>query len=449
MLTNSRNFNLRSILPFALAILVALAMPTIINAIEWMGTGIFGLSIGIHDIDPVGDYLIGCLYAACLGFCIFFWPVNQDQKGVLMKLWFLRCCVTLGMMLVYEAFYQLDAYAYFFESRFVQVRWPVELADTYSIMSYIAWWINHNLLFHDSYHAQKVIFSFVGFLGSYLIYAGMKVHLRGENFKLMILMQVFPSIIFWSSILGKDPINYFATCIYSYGILTWQDPEKKRSKILAAICVLIGMGIAFVIRPWVAKILVPPTVLLFAMKVRSRVFRIVSVLAVIGVFVAYRGEIMQSFGVKDAEDLIKTTNAVSRSWSFGGSGQAVPTFAGFSDMLKFAPLGMFTALFRPLPGEVLNPFGMLAGLENATLLYFIFLGIRKRWKDWSKIGQGQKDLINWAITCILCWSFLYAFISYQNLGAAVRFKLQILPILLMLTVLLNIKLPKNDSQKET
>ena len=39
-----------------------------------------------------------------------------------------------------------------------------------------------------------------------------------------------------------------------------------------------------------------------------------------------------------------------------------------------------------------------------------------------------------ATSLILIWSFIYGFASYQNLGSASRFKLQILPILVTLLV---------------
>ena len=93
-------------------------------------------------------------------------------------------------------------------------------------------------------------------------------------------------------------------------------------------------------------------------------------------------------------------------------------------MARFAPLGAFTALFRPLPGELFNPLGLLASLENLVLLALVFLAIKRaKWRDI------KQPLILWAITLILIWSVVYGFASSQNLGAAVRWKLQILPLL--------------------
>jgi hypothetical protein len=45
-------------------------------------------------------------------------------------------------------------------------------------------------------------------------------------------------------------------------------------------------------------------------------------------------------------------------------------------------------------------------------------------------------LIQWAIVLLMVWSGTYAFASSYNLGAAVRFKLQILPLMLLLLLYL-------------
>jgi membrane associated rhomboid family serine protease len=106
-------------------------------------------------------------------------------------------------------------------------------------------------------------------------------------------------------------------------------------------------------------------------------------------------------------------------------------------MVKFAPLGAFTALFRPLPGEVLNPFGLLAGLESLVLLALLLRASRRaKWKEF------KQPLILWASTLILIWAVVYGFASIQNLGTAVRWKLQVLPLLVGLLCYLGRRRPE-------
>ncbi|WP_133296026.1 hypothetical protein [Zooshikella ganghwensis] len=71
-------------------------------------------------------------------------------------------------------------------------------------------------------------------------------------------------------------------------------------------------------------------------------------------------------------NVVSTVDRVSQGWAEGGSGQQIDGgIKSIVDMIVFAPIGVFTALFRPLLGEVNNIFGILAGLENTLLLIII------------------------------------------------------------------------------
>ena len=96
-------------------------------------------------------------------------------------------------------------------------------------------------------------------------------------------------------------------------------------------------------------------------------------------------------------------------------------------MIAFLPIGAFTALFRPLPLEVRNAFGLLAGLENAYMLGLFVVGMTRRGFGWFR-----QPVLLWALTTLLVWGAVYGFVSYQNLGSAFRFRVQVAPILLLL-----------------
>ncbi len=140
----------------------------------------------------------------------------------------------------------------------------------------------------------------------------------------------------------------------------------------------------------------------------------------------------ERFKVENTQDLIAAAGDLSRGWE-GGSA-VLQTVAGFTDiggMIRFAPRGMFTALFRPLPGEVMNPFGLIAGVENALLIILFiraFRGVRR--------GAMLDPLVRWAALFVFTWALVYGFIAY-NLGAIVRFKLQVLPLMLLLLAYLD------------
>ena len=84
-------------------------------------------------------------------------------------------------------------------------------------------------------------------------------------------------------------------------------------------------------------------------------------------------------------------------------------------------------------------FGLLSGIENAALLTFLLLAVVR-----TRTADFREPLVTWATSLIICWSVIYAFLSYQNLGTAVRFRLQIMPVLLLL--LLYLSRPRAASQ---
>ena len=107
------------------------------------------------------------------------------------------------------------------------------------------------------------------------------------------------------------------------------------------------------------------------------------------------------------------------------------------DSVKSIP----TALFRPLPGEVRNLFGLLAGLENLVFVILLIMAFFR-----TKLKELKDPLILWAIAICCIWGSLYGMIN-QNLGTFVRYKVQIFPIFLGL--LLYLARPRKNKPQNT
>jgi hypothetical protein len=381
-----------------------------------------------HDIptpDKLTDYLQGVLWAAFFGFSILFWPISVEDKRALLKLWAIRCAVTLGAMLFYENIYGLDAYQYFLDSKeMIAPLADIGFGNGTPNLSAFAWVLNHLMPFNDSYHALKVVFSMFGLVGTFLFYRGAVRFTGKADLRLLYLLGLFPSMLFWSSILGKDPITFFAIALYFYGVVSWVK-TSQRSYFFA---IVIGIVFASWIRSWTGLVMIAPLLSIAGMKVRNKMVQLVMVMAGVAATFWIVQTLSVQFGVDNADTLVSSTNEVAHSWNAGGSGQLAPEFTSIWGLISFAPLGMFTSLFRPLPGEVTsNIFGLLAGLENLAVLGLAVAALRK-----IRFAMFRNPFVVWATTMVLIWSLLYAFVSYQNLGSAVRFKLQILPVLLSL-----------------
>jgi hypothetical protein len=368
------------------------------------------------------DYLFALLWAAVVGVSLLFWPVPAEDRRCLTHLWLVKCLVVLGFMLLYEWKYQgsLDAYGYY---QVGLADWsglqPVGLGEGFNNVAVLAWLQLHVL--PDSFHALKVTFAMIGLAGIYLMYRAATVFIGHRDTRLLYVLGLFPSILFWSSIVGKDPIQLIGIAAYVYGVVAWM-----RTRALASLVWMAsGVALSMLIRVWSGPILLFPLIVFPIFGTKGVLARLVSMSLVLGAFALATPLVLQYFAVEAAQDVLTRAETLTRGWE-GGSAVAAPTdFTSFQTLLSQAPARVFTALFRPLPGEVNNPFGILAGMENLTLLAllaFTLLGAR-----WRAL---REPLVMWAILLILTWSLLYGFASY-NLGALVRFKLQILPLLIL------------------
>jgi hypothetical protein len=384
----------------------------------------------IPSSDLASDYFDGIVWAAFFTALIALSAIPEADKKVLLWLWLAKCVVTLVLMLLYENNYGLDSYYYFESSKLPYIDWTQLSWGNGTALMTVFCWVLYRLPAMASYHAIKVAISFVGLAAVYIFYLGSIEFSKKKDLRFLYVLGLFPSVLFWSSILGKDPINLLGVAIYFYGFMTFL--RKRQFRYVAMMA--LGISIAAIIRIWYGLILTGPLLILFFHReksARSRAGTAIRWLVVAGVLLAeyYFTQLIQArMGISDVNSGVYQIGLMSRSWAHGGSTLGTPGFTTLTGMLKFSPLGMFTALFRPLPGEVFNAFGLIAGLENALLLVFCVWTFRKvRFR-----GIRENFCWSFAFTLILTWAFFYGFISYQNLGSAVRFKLQILPIILIL-----------------
>ena len=369
------------------------------------------------------DYGIGVITALVLLALIYFWPLPAAHRRILMLLWLVRTGVTLGVMLAYESHYGLDASMYYLSGKALND--PVALLEfgqgTQNIRALVGLLSNIT----ESYSAQKVIFSYVGLIAVYIFYRAATICLGQDKIVILYALGLLPSLLFWSSILGKDPIVLLGIAIYCYGVAGM----IVRQKMSMLAYVVIGLLIASFIRIWLGVIFATPLIVTYVMSGRSSALAkmIFLLIAIPGFLLTLQG-FSERFSLETTQDLVTTTDQISGAWAHGGSAQQIEGgFTSIPSMIAFMPIGAFTALFRPLPLEVLNPFGLLAGLENIYILGLFVVGLMR-----YGLGCFRQPILLWALVTLLVWGSVYGFVSYQNLGSAFRFRVQVAPILLLL-----------------
>lgn len=380
-----------------------------------------GLGGNIPTVFLERDYLVGVLWGAALTISVFWWPVSLEERKVLLALWALRLATTLIAMLLYEQQYDfLDSYSYFTDSREIALNGFVSdapfntrnVTNTFSLLWYVL---------PPSYHALKVTCAYIGLIAALIFYRSWRVA-GGDSIWGLWIIGATPSVLFWSSIVGKDPLIFLAI-----GIATWGTLKLWRGGDALAFCSLVaGMAMMFFVRPWMVPIFGLAVATAFVVSSRHLYVKVLA--AVVGVIViaiaVYFVRVV--VGIDQDARLISAIGIVSSAWAVGGSATEAVAFDSLSDIISFLPLGVFTAFFRPLPGEIGGIFGLFAGCENALLLILVI---------WSAVRLARAKWqfpVIFALAILVWWSGLYAFLSYQNLGTAVRFKLQVMPFLLAL-----------------
>jgi len=394
----------------------------------------FGRQITQNQMSS--DYFFGLVWACILGVTILFWPVSRPDRRVLLLLWLAKCFVALGVMLLYEGQYgkYLDSISYYIQSGQTEnIKWSEFLGSggTQFIVRLCA---AQNYLLPYSYHALKVTFALVGLLGIYLFYRAAVRFLGHEDWRVLFALGFLPSILFWSSILGKDPVVLFALGLYAYGIIAWYRTRRWSFVLLF----IIGLALATLVRMWLVPIFTAPLVVFAMHGQRGRPRKIMMFVLVMAGFWFGVRRTTEHFRVETTRDLVGQTHNLSRRWARGGSAETLPEINSLDDMIKLAPTVVFTALFRPLPGEVPHSFGWLAGTEDLGMLLLLALALLRIGECW---GDLKEPVVLWAIFLILAWASVYGFVSFQNLGTAVRYRLQIMPFLWGLLLYLNRRRP--------
>ena len=412
----------------ALAALAGLTAPALLDLVARLGSH-------IPQPDMPADYLIGWGWGLLLGASILLWPVPSEDRSALLLLWAAKLGVTLGFMLLYEANYAgLDAYSYYLSASIGDdiVR------NSGGTRRLLAFTQLHPDGVRSSYHALKVSFAMAGLIGVYFSYRAAVLARGRAQPSLLLLLGLFPSILFWSSIVGKDPVMLLGVGVYAYGLVGW-----VRSRRAGYLLWLFGGVLACAaVRLWMGPIMLLPVLPMLAPPTASRAVRWgVVVTGVAVAFLLARG-FAREMQVDGFVDVLEAAGSVSQGWAVGGSAQRLPfdiTTPG--GLAAFLPLGVFTALFRPLPLDAHNAFSALAAIENTALLGLCALALVR-----FRRARLADPVVRWALLFLLTWSGVYGILSYQNLGAAVRFRSQILPVLLLLPLYLAFDRPSEGQR---
>ncbi|MBM4133113.1 MAG: hypothetical protein FJ245_05020 [Nitrospira sp.] len=439
-----------------------MALPFLLFA-SWIGRNIFSLSFRIleHQQNLGLDYAMGVLWWCILALGIL--AFGGENRGLLSVGWCAKFLVVLLGMLFYEQHYPLDAYWYYGVTVNGTVpMWPElgdlrkefipsfkalrDNADVFekSPVSIENWLRAVMLVGHLAgpyYHAQKVLYAFSGLMGSWLFYRAITTALGREYHPAFYLMACFPSVIFWSSILGKDPLQFFFLGFYAYGSVMW----LVEGRLLSVLYLGVGMYGSFLFRPWTAMlegvVLVLATVLGRCRRWQRLAF-LCAGLAMAGTAGGLDPATLEqllhldqnkAFMLKSDPTMVfdlleeRAKGMVTDTQATIGGGSGGDFTHGSVDLLD----AFLAGLYRPLPFEAKNVMVLLTALDNTLLLILSLWALVK-----VRLVYFRDALVLWTGFYTCGWSLMYGFIVLGNFGSGARYKLQMIPFFLMFLLLI-------------
>jgi hypothetical protein len=272
-----------------------------------------------------------------------------------------------------------------------------------------------------------LVFSWLGFWGLYFFYRAFRIAVPGGDHRRYALMVFFlPSLLFWSSSIGKEAWMTFTLGIAAYGVarmLTY-----RRGGI---VMLLAGLGGTIMVRPHVSLVVFLALSAAFILRPARRP-SITSPLAKVGglvllalVGVVVLSQVQNFFGVKqlDTTGVESVLNRTTTQSSEGGSQYQAETVSG--------PLGFLDAttavVFRPWPFEAHNFMSLLASMEGVLLLALFVTSYRRL----VALPRAMVKIPYVAFSVVFSLCFIFAFAAVGNFGIMVRQRVQLFPFLLV------------------
>jgi hypothetical protein len=278
-------------------------------------------------------------------------------------------------------------------------------------------------LIGSSFLIATILFTLISYWGQYLYYlAHCEVFPRADSRIAAAGLLFWPSIVFWSSFLGKDALMLFFLGVASFGMAKLSKRKTMRRYLILA----VGVCGCALIRPHIAILLIISIVASFglsggastASKVprRALVMLLLSFISLLGVYVM--AQLVQISNITEGYDKLEMS---SQSNEMGGSG--FDPGANPATRVILAPL----LLVRPFPWEAKSISALLVSAEGVALIALAY-GRRK-----NLIASLKAPESNGFVIYLLWFVALNLFLlglGSSNYGLLARERIMILPLVL-------------------
>jgi hypothetical protein len=279
-----------------------------------------------------------------------------------------------------------------------------------------------NILSQCNYFINVIFYSFITLFGPMAIYRVMSDVFPGKKLAVLFATFLVPSFVYWTSGIHKEGLIFTGISMIIYCIYFGSKEKKFGFKRIA--CLVIGLLLILTLRNFIIIIIFPAIIawLLsnrwpkYGLAIFTSLYLFFGVLFFTARYINPRFDFPQAV-VNKQQEFIKLP---------GGSSipirQLKPDAISF---LKNTPQAITLSAIRPYPSDVKHLLSLAAGIEiNALLVMFVLFLI------WRKNGVKSRNLMYFCI--FFSMSILLAIgFSVNNLGAIVRYRSIILPLLII------------------
>jgi hypothetical protein len=277
-----------------------------------------------------------------------------------------------------------------------------------------------------------MVFSWLGFIGLLLCWRAFRRAVpTGDSRRYALLVLFLPSLLYWSSALGKDAWAVMGLGICSYGVARVMTQKRASGLLVLA----AGLAAVVMVRPHVALTVGSGLVLAALLYKPSKtsplnpIVRVLTFAILLGLMLVLISQTEQFLGVETLNQ--ETVNASLAN----AEGRTIEAGSVFTPVTVNTPLDMpyatVTVLFRPFPWEAHNSQTVLTAVES---LFLVVLTIRG-WRRLRSIPRSLRREPYTAYSLGIMLTFVFAFSSFSNFGILARQRCQVMPFFLVLICL--------------
>ncbi len=274
--------------------------------------------------------------------------------------------------------------------------------------------------FYFSEIAVYLTFNIFGVLGLLLFFHCLSIAARDKLTyvkKLVWLIILLPSISYWSSATGKDPLSFLAVTLSMWSALA------LRNRMFA---MLAAISLMFFVRPHMAVIMIVALNIAVIFGSKNSLFKKSLLVALVVALTYFIGKFVIGFaGLGDISNINELAEFIEKRQGFNMEGSSGIDISNMSFFEK-----LFAYMFRPTFLEINSILTFAAAFDNLILKIIFFWGIYKILKG-TQSYLGESRVFMWSYS-LIAWVVVAT--TTANMGIALRQKWMFVPCLIFLII---------------